>query len=62
MTTQKPYLHGDISVWPDGSWAFLGKVWAGEFDLSDDYKKGCPEEVERLCELYLAVEPRLRPE
>lgn len=62
MTTQKPYHHDDIAVWPDGSWASLGEVWAGECDWkSDDYEKVRLEDVERLVELNLAFELGLRP-
>ncbi len=62
MTTHKPHRHDDIAVWPDGTWAPLGEVWAGEFDwMSDDYEKARLEDVERLEELNLAVELGLRP-
>lgn len=63
MTKHKPYHPDDIAVWPDGCWASLGEVWAGEFDwMSDDCEKVRLEDVERLEELNLAVELGLRRE
>ncbi|RWK43776.1 hypothetical protein [Mesorhizobium sp.] len=57
MTPQQPYRRDDIVVWPDGTWAYLGEVWAGDFSWkSDDYEIVRLEDVERLEALNLADE------
>ena len=54
-TTQRPYHPDDIVVWPDGTWATLAEVRAGEFNcMSDDYEIVRLEDVERLKALGLA--------
>ena len=54
-STQRPYHPDDIVVWPDGTWATLGDVWAGDFGwMSDDYEIVRADDVERLNALDLA--------
>jgi hypothetical protein len=55
MTTQQPYHPDDIVVWPDGTWAALADVWAGDYAwMSDDYEIVRADDVERLTALNLA--------
>jgi hypothetical protein len=54
-STQRPHHPDDIVVWPDGTWATLGEVWAGDFGwMSDDYEIVRADDVERLKALNLA--------
>lgn len=47
-----PYSSDDIAVWPDGVWAYLGEIRAGDYGWrSDDYEIVRREDVERLREL-----------
>jgi hypothetical protein len=44
-----PYSSDDIAVWPDGSWAFLGDIWRGDYNhMSDDYEQVRIEDQARL--------------
>lgn len=53
--TQLPYHPDDIAVWPDGRWATLREIWAGDFGWkSDDYEIVRTDDVERLKALNLA--------
>ncbi|MFD1911822.1 hypothetical protein [Halodurantibacterium flavum] len=52
---RQPYHPDDIVVWPDGGWATLGEVQAGEYGWrSDDYEVVRLEDIERLKVLGLA--------
>jgi hypothetical protein len=54
-STQRPHHRDDIVVWPDGTWATLGEVLAGDFGwMSDDYEIVRADDVERLKALDLA--------
>lgn len=52
-----PYSSDDIVVWPDGVWAYLGEIRAGDYGWrSDDYEIVRLEDVERLRELGISDE------
>lgn len=53
--TRQPNHPDDIAVWPDGTWATFGEVWAGAFNhRSDDFEIVRQDDHARLKALGLA--------
>lgn len=53
----RPIFYEYLAIWPDGAWATLGDVWAGEYSfMSDDYEIVRWDDDARLTALGLAEE------
>jgi hypothetical protein len=58
--SNKVFTRDDFAIWPDGTWATLHEVWAGDYHfMSDDYEMVQQDDVKRLTELGIPTDGAL---